>query len=112
MRALIRVRNASPTSMFLPETRNGMINLRYALLTTRLLRDRITIAAPPDGSLAHQGHNPIKLNRDHGPPSCLGMMLFRKRVFGIMLWSRASRPPKAASRAVAAPTTGCAWLRD
>jgi hypothetical protein len=34
MRALIFVRNASPTSMFLPETRNGMIALRYALLMT------------------------------------------------------------------------------
>jgi hypothetical protein len=34
MRVLIFVRSASPTSIFLPETRNGMIALRYALPMT------------------------------------------------------------------------------
>src|SRR6478752_8798497 len=32
MRALTRARNACPISIFLPETRNGMIDLRWSLV--------------------------------------------------------------------------------
>src|SRR5262249_28327230 len=67
MRALIRVRSASPTSMFLPETRNGMIALRYGLLTTTRSFD---IGSRPQHR--QMAHRPLELNTKNWAPPELG----------------------------------------
>src|SRR4051794_7616640 len=53
-RALTRARNACPISIFLPETRNGMIDLRWSLVDAGLPRLRGIVRTKPALSRARR----------------------------------------------------------